>query len=108
VAKKSKVKSAAPGSAAVPPGALPPNLAVLALGYDPTKPLEQRHITGVKEGWSEYSLDDGTVLMVKQAVVDVKRAKGQWNPQGEPVYIIQAATLVSVKRVPKRLMRKRK
>jgi hypothetical protein len=108
VAKKSKVKSRALGSAAAPPRILPPNFPLQSFAFDPTGRLEQRHIKGVKEGASEYTLDDGTVLIVKPAVIDVKRASGQWNEQGEPIYVVQAATVVTAKHVPKNLMRKRR
>jgi len=108
VAKKSKVKSMVLGSGAASTRTHPLSSPLQSLGFDPTRPLEQRHIKGVKEGASEYTLDDGTSLLVRPAVIDVKRAKSQWNEQGEPIYVVQAAVVVTVKHAPKNLLRKRR
>jgi len=35
------------------------------------------------------TLQDGTVLRGKVAVLDVKRAVGQFNVEGDPVYVLQ-------------------
>jgi hypothetical protein len=59
-----------------------------SLGYDPNRPMEQKSIVRMKDGWSEYELDDGTVLKTRTAIVDVKRAVGQYSP-------IQAASVIN-------------
>jgi len=102
-ARKSRGKRARK-TAAVP--AVPAVPVTPGLGYDPTAPLEPRTIRKVKEGVTEVTLDDGSVLSVKQVVVDVKRVKDQWNQQGEPIYVVQAVGLIGTKSVPKRLKRK--
>jgi hypothetical protein len=61
----------------------------LALGYDPSGPMEQRDVVGAKDGWSEYTLNDGSVIRVKAAIIDVKKAVGQFNPNGDPIYVVQ-------------------
>ena len=84
-----------PGLAGPPGGAMS-----LLLGYDPTGPMEQRNIKKRKEAVTEITLDDGSVLSIKVAILDVKRAKNQWNQQGDPVYVMQSTQLVSVKSPP--------
>lgn len=72
--------------------------------FDPageTKPVD---IESSKDGWSEYTLVDGTVLRVKAAVLDVKRALDQYDPSGNPIYLVQA-TFVTQLRVPDNLKR---
>ena len=82
----------------VPPGALPPN-------YDPKGPGEQMDVVASKDGWSEYTLDDGTVLRLKAALLDAKRAVGQYGPDGNPLYIFQF-TIVNQLFAPEHLRRK--
>jgi hypothetical protein len=77
----------------------------LALGYDPKGKMEQRSIVRSKDGWSEYELDDGTVLKTRTAIIDVKRAVGQYSANGDPLYIIQAAQLTNTE-APPRLKKK--
>jgi hypothetical protein len=60
----------------------------ISLGYDPKGPMEQRDVVGSKDGWSEYTLDDGTVIRSRAAIIDVKRAIHQYNTNGEPVYVL--------------------
>src|SRR5437016_1267693 len=51
----------------------PVTAAQLMLGYNPNGPSKQRDIVSVKNGWSEYELDDGTTIRTKGVLVDVKR-----------------------------------
>ena len=88
-----------PTMAAAPP-------AVPHLGYDPTGKIEPVDIVSSKDGWSEYTLTDGSVLRVKAAVLDVKTAVGQYSTDGDPIYLIQAAVVTQVK-APDRLRRKK-
>jgi hypothetical protein len=87
-AKKRKIAKAVPQPILpVPvPGPLAPQF---MLGYDPTKPTVQRKIVKAKESWSEFRLDDGSVIQAKAVILDVKRAVGQFNIEGNPVYIMQ-------------------
>ena len=59
----------------------------------------------MRDGWSEYELDDGTVLKTRTAVIDVKRAVGQYGPNGDPLYIIQAASITNTE-APSHLKKK--
>ena len=103
-AKKSKAsKSATP--TILPAAPLPVGSPQLLFGYDPTKPTVQRKIVKAKEGWSEFRLDDGSVIQAKAVILDVKRAIGQFNVDGNPVYIMQM-TMVHNLIAPAKLKKK--
>ena len=75
-------------------------------GYDPTGKIEQRDIVTSKDGWSEYTLSDDSVIRVKAVVIDVKRAVNQHDAQGEPLYVFQVAVVTNVV-APDKLKKKR-
>lgn len=58
----------------------------LAEGVDLDFSDEQEH-------WNIYTLDDGTTLKVKLVLRGVKRLK-KFNPDGNPMYVIQSQTIV--------------
>jgi hypothetical protein len=47
------------------------------------------------EPWSKYSLEDGTVLRIRQTVVNVVKLDDK-NDNDEPVYYIQSQQALSV------------
>jgi hypothetical protein len=51
------------------------------------------------EVWSEYRLEDGTTLRVKFAVGSIVRLTDQYDPEGNPVYVVKG-TVVSIPIVP--------
>jgi hypothetical protein len=75
------------------------------LGYDPKGPSESIDIVASKEGWSEYTLVDCAVIRSKGVILDVKKMIGQYNIDGEPIYILQL-TIVNQARVPDSLKKK--
>jgi hypothetical protein len=81
-----------------PPASVAPSLTPNpALGYDPSGPMQQRSVIAAKDGWSEYTLDDGTILRTRNAVIDVKQAIGQYNAaNGDPIYLVQGASIINV------------
>jgi hypothetical protein len=83
--------------------AAPPQV---SLGYDPTGEMEPTDITSTKEGWSEYTLNDGSVIRAKAVLLDVKRAVGQHAPDGNPIYVMQFAFVNQLK-VPDNLKKRR-
>jgi hypothetical protein len=48
------------------------------------------------EHWSEYLLEDQTVLRLKPVVTEILRLEGQYDPMGNPVYVVQSTNVVSV------------
>lgn len=57
------------------------------------------------EHFNEYLLDDGTVIRMKPVVTEVVRIEGQYDPQGNPAYLI-ASTNVTAVDAPEELRRK--
>jgi len=60
-----------------------------------------------KEKWNTYKLSDGTTLKVKLVLRGVKRLK-KWNPDGMPIYLINAVNVVRAVDVDKKLRAKPK
>jgi S-adenosylhomocysteine hydrolase len=87
------------------PAAAPQGTMQVQLGYDPKGPSEIVDIVSSKDGWSEYTLSDGTVLRAKAVVLDAKKMVGQFNAEGDPVYVMQM-TLVNQIKAPDRLKKK--
>lgn len=73
----------------IPPGTSPP-------GYNPLGAGEQRDVVASKDGWSEYTLNDGTIIRLKAALLDTKRAVNQYTPDGNPLYIYQFTVINQV------------
>ena len=82
-----------------------PQMAPLQFGFDPKAPSEPVDVVSSKDGWSEFTLADGTVIRAKAVVLDVKKLVGQYNTAGEPVYIMQM-TMINQTRIPDNLMKK--
>ena len=59
---------------------------------------ENMDICEAKEPWSEYMLEDGSKIKVKQVAINIVKLE-QKNPDGTPNYIIQGQTIISV--IPK-------
>lgn len=57
------------------------------------------------ERWSELSLEDGTTLLVKQVVTSVVRAEDIFDPDGNPMYYLKCAPIVTIKKAPDHLRR---
>lgn len=57
------------------------------------------------EKWSEYKLEDGTTIRLKQVLMEVIRTV-QYDPEGNPVYAIKTQPVLSVVDVPDKLKRK--
>jgi len=60
---------------------------------------ESLDFTEHTEHWNTYKLSDGTLLKVRIVLTGVKRLK-KYNPDGEPIYIIQSQNIVRAVDVP--------
>lgn len=58
-----------------------------------------------KETFSTYILHDGSSLKVKAVLTEILRVEGVYAPNGDPVYMVQAAQVMSVS-APDSLRRK--
>jgi hypothetical protein len=63
-------------------------------------------IVDSKEPWSEFTLEDGSVLRVKLAVGSVVRVTGRYDPEGNPVYAVKGTTALVIPSVPDHLRKK--
>ncbi len=52
-----------------------------------------------EEHWSQYKLEDGTTLRVKFVVGSIIRVSGQYDAEGNPVYMLKG-NVISVPIVP--------
>ena len=94
-----------PRAPAIPPRPAASPTVSVQLGYDPKGPSEPVDIVSSRDGWSEYALADGTVIRAKGVVLDVKKMVGQFNAEGEPIYVLQL-TVVNQARVPEELKKR--
>jgi hypothetical protein len=77
----------------------------ISMGYDPSGKMEPVDIVSTKEGWSEFTFDDGSVIRAKAVILDVKKAVGQFSDDGNPIYVMQFA-LVNRVNAPDNLRKK--
>jgi len=59
--------------------------------------METVDVVSSKEGWSEFNLSDGTTIRLKSVLLEVKKMVGQYNADGDPIYLMQAAQVHQVK-----------
>jgi len=95
VAKKGKKR---PSSSAGSP------VAPVPLVVNPLGPTQQRRIKRAKIGESVFTLDDGTKLVLKPTIADVRRAVRQYNQFGQPLYFLTIGYLIDT-RAPKNLLK---
>jgi hypothetical protein len=48
------------------------------------------------ENWNEYLVDDGTVVRVKLVVTEIARIDGEYDPDGNPAYLIKSANVTAI------------
>jgi hypothetical protein len=53
-------------------------------------------ILSAKEGINEYTLEDGSVLRVKNVANSFVRIEGQTLPDGSPVYLVFGGPVITV------------
>jgi hypothetical protein len=58
-----------------------------------------------KESWNVYALHDGTTLKLRTVLAEVLRVEGQYAPNGDPVYVVNASTIVNTN-APEQLKKK--
>lgn len=57
------------------------------------------------EHWNEYLVDDGSVIRVKLVATEIVRIEGQYDAEGNPVYVLQSTNVMAVDS-PENLRRK--
>jgi hypothetical protein len=59
------------------------------------------------ERWSEFSLADGAVLRMKMTLVTAVRVDGQYDLEGNPLYMAKGQPITAVVSVPQELKQKK-
>ena len=55
------------------------------------------------QDWSEYQLQDGTVIRVQHVVTEIQRYENEHSPNGDPVYGLQGHNVVVAISIPDHL-----
>lgn len=58
------------------------------------------------ERFSEVRLSDGTRIRIKPVITEAIRIADQWDVEGNPVYVIKSANVVTVSEVTDNLKRR--
>lgn len=53
-------------------------------------------VNSSQERWNEYLLEDGTVLKMKLVLKKVLKVEGEFDAEGNPVYVMQSTNVVSL------------
>lgn len=48
------------------------------------------------EHWNEYLVDDGSVIKLKLVATEVLRVEGEYDPMGNPIYLVQSTNVMAV------------
>ena len=93
MAKRKRAKKVATLPIAVTPAA--------PIVVDPFGPTKQRIVSKSKIVSSEFTLDDGTKLLVTPIVADVRRAIDQFNQNCDPLYFLTMGQTVKTVSPPR-------
>lgn len=53
-------------------------------------------INSSQENWNQYLLSDGTVIKLKLVATEVVKIEGEYDPEGNPSYVIKSTNVTSV------------
>lgn len=53
-------------------------------------------VSEATERWTDIKLEDGSFLRIKAVVMGVVRLEGQFDPDGNPMYMVRANQVMSV------------
>jgi len=69
---------------------------------------EDVEILEEKDHWNTYKLKDGSVVKMKLIVSGVKRLTTKWQPDGNPIYLVNSQNVMRLGNIPKKLKAKPK
>ncbi len=58
------------------------------------------------ERWSELTLEDGSVIRIKAVALSVVRVEGQYDQEGNPMYVVKSGITTAVASAPDALRKK--
>jgi len=71
-------------------------MAVATLQGQQMKDCVLMEVVDSKESPSKYTLDDGSVLAIRQVVQEVWRVEGEYDQENNPLYVVKTATIMNV------------
>ena len=72
----------------------------------PTSPQRdgsEVQVSESNEKWSEFTLEDGTILRIKTSLVSAIRIDGEFDQEGNPSYALKMQPMIAVISAPERL-----
>jgi hypothetical protein len=75
-----------------------------------TNPVDGKIVDGVEvavlestERWTDIKLEDGSFVRVKPSIMSAVRIPGQFDQEGNPMYMLRAANAMMVSEAPEHL-----
>jgi hypothetical protein len=75
-----------------------------------TNPMDGKAVDGLEvpviestERWTDIKLEDGSFLRVKPSIMSAIRLLGQFDQEGNPMYVLRAANAMMVSEAPEHL-----
>jgi len=56
---------------------------------------KRRSIASISEPWAQYTLDDGVIVQVKNAIIEIVQTE-QKDTFGNPVFVVKSQPIVNV------------
>lgn len=53
-------------------------------------------INSSQENWNQYLLSDGCVLRLKAVATEIIRADEEYDPEGNPLYLVKSTNIIAV------------
>lgn len=53
-------------------------------------------VNSAQEQWNQYLLSDSTILKMKVVVTEVVRVDGEYDAEGNPVYVVKSTNVLAV------------
>jgi hypothetical protein len=69
---------------------------------------EDVEIQEEKDYWNTYTLKDGSIIKMKLIVSGVKRLTTKWQPDGNPIYLVNSQNVMRLGHIPANLKAKPK
>jgi hypothetical protein len=69
---------------------------------------EDVEILEEKDHWNTYKLKDGSLIKMKLIVSGVKRLTTKWQPDGNPIYLVNSQNVLRLSLIPAKLKAKPK
>lgn len=81
---------------------------VMQITSEDIEKAEDVEIVEEKDFWNTYKLKDGSAIKMKLIVRGVKRLTTKWQPDGNPIYLVNSQNVMRLGDIPKKLKAKPK